>query len=107
MMRTFIQMGIDLMTDPVNSLPALIDGIIANMHAFADIEADDRAGYARQDIKHWTELELKLLRRRYAHNQIGDFHVELRELSHVFVDYFRIYRKFFEAEAFTRIIWRH
>lgn len=36
LMRSFIRMGVDLMTDPVNALPALLDGVIANLEAHGD-----------------------------------------------------------------------
>lgn len=40
LMRSFIQMGTELMMDPVNALPMLMDGIIANAEALAALQVD-------------------------------------------------------------------
>lgn len=40
LMRSFVRMGIALAIDPVAAVPALLDGVIANMEAVAALDAE-------------------------------------------------------------------
>ncbi|MCB4805156.1 hypothetical protein QO001_005048 [Methylobacterium brachiatum] len=40
LMRTFIRMGTDLMTDPITALPALLEGLEKNLATIASLDDD-------------------------------------------------------------------